>query len=122
MRTQTGTRQRASWRPGTRARGARALRGGPRARPAWPRSARRSPAGRRHGFPEAEALFGLFAYDAVRYLERLPDTTRDDLGLPDIDVFLPGRLLRYDLAAGEVLLLDRLSSDDDPRRRRPARA
>ena len=60
-------------------------------------------------FPEAEALFGLFAYDAVRYLERLPDTTRDDLGLPDIDVFLPGRLLRYDIATGEVLLLDRLS-------------
>jgi len=61
------------------------------------------------GFPEAEALFGLLAYDAVRYLERLPDTTRDDLGLPDIDVFLPGRLLRCDIATGEALLLDRLS-------------
>ncbi|MCX6362836.1 MAG: anthranilate synthase component I family protein [Actinobacteria bacterium] len=63
-------------------------------------------------FPEAEALFGLLAYDAVRYLERLPDTTRDDLGLPDIDVFLPGRLLRCDIAGGEALLLDRLSRDD----------
>jgi anthranilate/para-aminobenzoate synthase component I len=66
------------------------------------------------GFPEAEALFGLFAYDAVRYLERLPDTTRDDLGLPDIDVFLPGRLLRCDLVTGEALLLDRLSADEVP--------
>ena len=47
--------------------------------------------------PEAEALVGLLSYDAVRYLERLPDTVRDDLGIPDIDVFLPGRLLRYDL-------------------------
>ena len=64
------------------------------------------------GFPEAEALFGLLAYDAVRYLERLPDTTRDDLGLPDIDMFLPGKLLRYDLAGGEALLLDRLSDDE----------
>jgi len=63
-------------------------------------------------FPEAEALFGLLAYDAVRYLERLPDTTRDDLGLPDIDVFLPGRLLRYDIATGAALLLDRLSGDE----------
>jgi len=62
-------------------------------------------------FPEAEALFGLFAYDAVRYLERLPDTTRDDLGLPDIDVFLPGRLLRCDLVTGEAVLVDRLSGD-----------
>jgi len=64
------------------------------------------------GFPQAEALFGLLAYDAVRYLERLPDTTRDDLGLPDIDVFLPGRLLRCDIATGEALLLDRLSGDE----------
>ncbi|MCX6372355.1 MAG: anthranilate synthase component I family protein [Actinobacteria bacterium] len=63
-------------------------------------------------FPEAEALFGLLAYDAVRYLERLPDTTRDDLGLPDIDLFLPGRLLRYDLASCEALLLDRLSAEE----------
>jgi len=59
--------------------------------------------------PEAEAVFGLVSYDAVRYLEVLPDTTRDDLGLPDIDVFVPGRLLRYDLESGEVLLLDRLA-------------
>ena len=62
------------------------------------------------GFPEAEAVFGLIAYDAVRYLERLPDGTRDDLGLPDIDVFVPGRLLRYDLVNGELLLLDRLAA------------
>jgi len=62
------------------------------------------------GLPEAEAALGLISYDAVRYLERLPDSTRDDLGLPDIDVFVPGRLLRYDLESGEVLLLDRLAA------------
>jgi anthranilate/para-aminobenzoate synthase component I len=63
--------------------------------------------------PEAEALFGLISYDAVRYLEVLPDTTRNDLGIPDIDVFLPGRLLRYDLAGGELLMVDRLSSSNE---------
>ena len=62
--------------------------------------------------PEAEALVGLLSYDAVRYLERLPDTVRDDLGIPDIDVFLPGRLLRYDLESGEAVLVDRLAADD----------
>jgi anthranilate/para-aminobenzoate synthase component I len=66
----------------------------------------------RGDIPESEALFGLIAYDAVRYLETLPDTTCDDLGLPDIDVFLPGKLLRYDLASGEALFLDRMSADD----------
>ena len=69
------------------------------------------PGGRRD-IPESEALFGLIAYDAVRYLETLPDTTCDDLGLPDIDVFLPGKLLRYDIAAGEALFVDRMSSGD----------
>jgi len=62
------------------------------------------------GLPEAEALVGLISYDAVRYLERLPDTTRDDLGIPDVDVFLPGRLLRYDLESGEAVLVDRLAA------------
>jgi anthranilate/para-aminobenzoate synthase component I len=65
------------------------------------------------GLPEAEAVFGLIGYDAVRYLERLPDTTRDDLGLPDIDVFVPGRLLRYDIETGEALLVDRLAAGED---------
>jgi len=63
--------------------------------------------------PEAEALLGLISYDAVRYLERLPDTVRDDLGIPDIDVFLPGRLLRYDLESGEAILVDRLAASGD---------
>jgi anthranilate synthase component 1/para-aminobenzoate synthetase component 1 len=63
--------------------------------------------------PEAEALLGLLSYDAVRYLEHLPDTVRDDLGIPDIDVFLPGRLLRYDLVSGEAVLVDRLAAGPD---------
>jgi anthranilate/para-aminobenzoate synthase component I len=67
--------------------------------------------------PEAAALFGLVSYDAVRYLERLPDTTLDDLGIPDLDLFLPGRLLRYDLAAGEGVVLDRLPGGGAAERR-----
>jgi anthranilate/para-aminobenzoate synthase component I len=63
--------------------------------------------------PEAEALLGLLSYDAVRYLERLPDSVRDDLGIPDIDVFLPGRLLRYDLESSEAVLVDRLAASPE---------
>jgi len=75
---------------------------------AGPADRRRPAAG---DFPEAGALFGLIAYDAVRYLERLPDSVRDDLGLPDIDVFLPGRVLRLDVATGETLFHDRIAGD-----------
>jgi anthranilate/para-aminobenzoate synthase component I len=56
-------------------------------------------------FAEARALFGLFSYDAVRSLERLPDTTRDDLGVPDVDVFLPARLVRFDMQTGDGVLV-----------------
>ncbi len=72
-------------------------------------------------FPEGEALFGMLGYDAVRYLERLPDTTSDDLGLPDIDVFLPGKLLRHDITSGETLFLDRTSASEGEARQARAR-
>ncbi|MEE4276592.1 MAG: anthranilate synthase component I family protein, partial [Thermoleophilia bacterium] len=59
------------------------------------------------GLPELTALVGLVSYDAARYLERLPDSNRDDLGLPDIDLFLPGVLLRHELDAGTAVVVER---------------
>ncbi len=59
------------------------------------------------GLPELTALVGLVSYDAARYLERLPDSNRDDLGLPDIDLFLPGVLLRHELDTGTAVVAER---------------
>jgi len=56
-------------------------------------------------FPETRSLFGLVSYDAVRYLETLPDDTRDDLRLPDIDLFLPSRIVRYDVDSGHATVV-----------------
>lgn len=56
-------------------------------------------------FPEARSLFGLVAYDAVRYLEDLPDSTRDDLRLPDLDLFVPTRVVRFDIESGRADLV-----------------
>jgi len=39
---------------------------------------------------------GLFCYDFVRYLEKVPRTTRDDLNIPDAHIFLYDRLLAVD--------------------------
>ncbi|MBE3588734.1 MAG: chorismate-binding protein [Thermoanaerobacteraceae bacterium] len=39
---------------------------------------------------------GYFAYDLVRWLERLPSTTRDDLDLPDMILSFTGTLLVMD--------------------------
>jgi len=39
---------------------------------------------------------GLFCYDFVRYLERIPDNTVDDLKLPDAHFFMIDRLIAFD--------------------------
>jgi len=63
--------------------------------------------------PELAALFGLVSYDAARYLERLPDSNRDDVGIPDIDLFLPGVLLRYELESGKATIAERWPAEPD---------
>ncbi len=60
--------------------------------------------------PELRSLFGLFSYDAARYLERLPDSNRDDVGLPDIDLFFPGVLIRCDLENETAVVAEREST------------
>lgn len=41
-------------------------------------------------------MVGYLGYDAVRFFERLPDRTVDDLGLPDTTFFLTDTLLVFD--------------------------
>ena len=49
------------------------------------------------GAPAADlgwvGAYGLVSYDAGRAIERLPDTTRDDLAIPDLDIIFPTRWL-----------------------------
>ncbi len=46
--------------------------------------------------PLTGGAFGMAGYDAGRYIERLPQLTDDDLGLPDLDFIFPKRLICYD--------------------------
>ena len=53
--------------------------------------------------PELPGLPPLFAgavgyigYDAVRWIERIPDTGADDLGMDDVRLVLPGQLVAFD--------------------------
>lgn len=41
---------------------------------------------------------GMFSYDFVHYLEKLPATTTDDLGVPDAHFFMIDRLIAFDHA------------------------
>ncbi len=48
---------------------------------------------------------GYLAYDMVRHMERLPRTTRDDLGLPDAVFMLSDTLLAFDNLRHRLLVI-----------------
>jgi anthranilate synthase component 1 len=50
-------------------------------------------------------LVGYLGYDAVRYLERLPNKNRDELNLPEIAFMLTTDLAIYDHLQGSVTLI-----------------
>ena len=41
-------------------------------------------------------LVGYFSYDIIRYIEKIPDTCKDDLNIPDIRLSRPKNLVIYD--------------------------
>ncbi len=59
-------------------------------------------------------LVGYFGYDLVRFMERLPTTARDDLGLPDGMWMLADTLVVFDHVKHQLLLLANAHVDGDP--------
>jgi anthranilate synthase component 1 len=62
---------------------------------------------------------GLVGYDWVRFVERVPDTNPDPLGLPDLWFVLPETVVVYDNVrqAARVIRHVEIGDGDDPRRR-----
>jgi anthranilate synthase component 1 len=55
--------------------------------------------------PFTAGAVGFFAYDVVRQIERLPETTKDDLGLPDSCLMFFHEVLVFDHIRKEMLLI-----------------
>ncbi|MGV1035703.1 MAG: anthranilate synthase component I [Candidatus Nanopelagicales bacterium] len=55
--------------------------------------------------PLTSGLVGMIGYDAVRHWERLPDSTEDDLGLPEVAMLVASDLAVLDHYDGSVLLI-----------------
>ena len=55
--------------------------------------------------PLSGGFVGFMAYDMVRRLERLPETTVDDLGLPDLFLMLATDLAAVDHHEGTIILI-----------------
>ena len=60
-------------------------------------------------------LVGYFAYDFVRYLEKLPDNNPDELNLPDCDLMAPGEVVLFDHLKAEITLICNVLTGDDPK-------
>lgn len=70
------------------------------------------------GFPPmTSGMVGYLGYDIVRLLEKLPDTTTDDLQLPEVGMMLVADLAIFDHRTGEVwLIANAINHDNSPER------
>ncbi|MBV8672761.1 MAG: anthranilate synthase component I, partial [Acidobacteriaceae bacterium] len=55
--------------------------------------------------PFTAGAVGFFAYDVVRQIERLPEETKDDLGMPDACLMFFDEVLAFDHVKKEILLI-----------------
>ncbi|NNU17723.1 anthranilate synthase component I [Parvularcula sp. ZS-1/3] len=62
--------------------------------------------------PMASGLFGFFAYDFIRYFERLPERPEDHLGLPDAYFVRPTVVATFDSVRREVVLVTAVRPED----------
>ena len=64
--------------------------------------------------PFAGGAVGYLSYDVVRYSERLPNRTVDELGCPDLHFVFPGILLIYDHLFHRLTLVALAPVEGDP--------
>jgi anthranilate synthase component 1 len=55
--------------------------------------------------PLFSGAVGYLGYDVVRFIERLPDTGVDDLGMPDARLLFPGQLVVFDHLRQRLLVV-----------------
>ena len=50
-------------------------------------------------------ISGYFSYDVIRYIEKIPNTCKDDLKIPDIRLLRPTTLVVYDNLKKEMFFI-----------------
>lgn len=61
--------------------------------------------------PMAAGLFGVFGYDMIRLIERLPNMNADPLNLPDALLIRPSIVAIFDSIAQEIILVTAVRTD-----------
>ncbi len=57
-------------------------------------------------------ISGYFSYDAIRYIEKIPNTCKDDLNLPDVRLLRPRTLVIHDNFKKEIFYIINIFKDE----------
>ena len=65
-----------------------------------------------NGVPKMAAmLVGYFSYDAIRYVEKIPDRCIDDLKIPDVRLSRPRNLIIYDNLKKKIYFIENIYAE-----------
>ena len=62
--------------------------------------------------PISSLISGYFSYDSIRYIEKIPNTCKDDLKLPDVRLLRPRTLIIYDNLKKEIFYIINVFNDE----------
>ena len=57
-------------------------------------------------------ISGYFSYDAIRYIEKIPNNCKDDLKLPDVRLLRPRTLIIHDNLKKEIFFINNIFKDE----------
>jgi len=65
------------------------------------------------GLPPISSLIsGYFSYDSIRYIEKIPNTCKDDLGVPDVRLLRPRTIIIHDNLKKKIFYIINIFNDE----------
>ena len=62
--------------------------------------------------PISSLISGYFSYDAIRYVEKIPNKCKNDLNLPDVRLLRPRTLIIHDNVKKEIFFISNIFKDE----------
>ena len=62
--------------------------------------------------PICSLISGYFSYDSIRYIEKIPNTCKDDLKIPDVRLLRPKTLVIYDNLKKKIFYIINIFKDE----------
>ena len=62
--------------------------------------------------PICSLISGYFSYDSIRYIEKIPNTCKDDLNLPDVRLLRPRTLVIHDNLEKKIFYIVNIFNDE----------